>query len=246
MRAIALALALAPMLFAGAARAATIDVTGNVVASGLVFGTVMAYNPFPIYPFSNLDGGTGYGTAIDGFASLAGVSPADLTITFGDLERLATSFPSGCSPTPAANCATASNSWGNADAGVPYFTVALAGSGTILSGELLSWTTTTNTAWGPNPSFGQGSGTGLVRFHSGAAPYLAEVLALTGGTGLVELSSDRFAAVCAGSDPCGFSLDARLTFVPEPSAAIFLGTGLAGLAGARRRAVPEARPDSRG
>jgi hypothetical protein len=92
---------------------------------------------------------------------------------------------------------------------------------------LLSWATTTNTAWGPNPSFGQGSGAGLIHFETGVSPYLDEVLALTGGTGLVEVSSDRFTSICSiGSDPCGFSLDATLTFVPEPTSALLIGMGL--------------------
>ncbi len=210
------------------ARAATIDVSGTITASGLSFGTVMAYNPFPVYPFSNLDGGAGTATDIDGFSTLFGVSPSDLTITFGDLERVGTSFPGGCVPTGAANCPSATNNWGNTDATAPYFTIGLTGSGTILSGTLLTWATTTNTAWGPNPEFGQGSGSGLILFETGVSPYLEEVFALTGGTGLVEVSSDRFTAICSvGSDPCVFSLDATLTFVPEPTTAFMLGLGLA-------------------
>jgi hypothetical protein len=215
----------------GSAAAATLDVTGLVTASGLNFGTVMAYQPFTIYPFSNLDNGTGSATAVSGFASLAGVAPADLTIRFGDLERTGPTWPGGCTPTPAANCPSVSNAWGNTDAGTPYFEIDLAGTGTILSGTL-QWTTTTNTTF-PSATFGQGSGVGTVVFGSGLAPYLDDVFALTGGTGVAQIGSNRFNAVCSGGDPCNFSLDATLTFVPEPTSALLIGAGLALLACAR-------------
>lgn len=229
-------LAVATLFGVRPAAAGSIDVNGTVTASGLNTGTIMAYNPFLIHPFSALDGGTGAATNISGISTLAGVNPADLTITFGDLERTGTSFAGGCTPTPAANCSFVTNHWGNTDAGAPYFDIQLAGTGTILSGEIQFWNTTTNTTY-PSTSFGQGSGVGLIVFTGGLAPYFGEVLGLTAGTGLAEISTDSFNALCLpGSDPCAFTLDATLTFVPEPTTAVFMGLGLASLATGRPRA----------
>jgi hypothetical protein len=104
-----------------------------------------------------------------------------------------------------------------------------------LSGTIQSWTTTTNTTYPGNPNFGQGSGVGSILFTGGLAPYIDEVLALTDGTGIAQLGSTRFNAVCStGSDPCSFSLDATLTFVPEPTTALLVGLAMTGLAVRRR------------
>lgn len=233
----AISIGLVSGLLVRTASGATIESSGTVTASGLNFGTVLAYNPFAIYPFSNLDSGAAVATAIAGFSSLASVSPADLTITFGDLERVGTNFPGGCVPSPAANCTSVTNVWGNNDATTPFLNVHLAGVGTILSGTIQSWQTTTDTTYPGNPSFGSGTGVGIVQFHGGLNAYWNEVLALTGGTGIAQVTSTRFNSVCSiSADPCPFSLNATLTFVPEPSSALFIGMGLMALGFRPRRA----------
>lgn len=53
--------------------------------------------------------------------------------------------------------------------------------------------------------------------------------------------------ICAvGSDPCGFSLDATLTFVLEPTTALLLGMGLAILGRRGGPTRPEAGHDRLG
>ena len=79
---------------------ATIGVAGSVVASDLsgpLSFTVPGTPPIPIFAPNSLDNGSGTATSIDGFTSLAGVDPMDLTLTFGDIERLATIFGPGAS-----------------------------------------------------------------------------------------------------------------------------------------------------
>jgi len=124
------------------AYAATIGIDVTVSASDLS-GPLMftvPIGPTPILAYNALDAGTGAATSISGFATLAGVTPSDLTLSFGDLERLGTTFrPGGCTPSPPpafSNCDTATNSYGDADAGANFFQLVLAGTGTILTGQV--------------------------------------------------------------------------------------------------------------
>ncbi len=226
MRKLALTVGLFTMLGSGAAvdsSPATIEIAGSVVASDLsgpLSFTIPGSPPVPLFAPNSLDSGVATATSIDGFTSLAGVDPMDLTITFGDIERLSTIFtPGGCTPMPPpgfSNCATTSHIFGEGDAGPNFFDVALAGTGTILSGEIVSFMTTTDT----DPL---------------SPPYLDEVLALSGGTGLAAGTLDTFDAFCLpGADPCTFTIAGALSFVPEPSTGLLLATGLLGLALRRR------------
>jgi hypothetical protein len=224
-----------------AAPAATISGNLSVVASGLS-GPLMftlPTGPTPIYAYNALDSGTGTATSISGFASLIGVTPSDLTMTYGDIERLSTTYsPGGCSPVAPplwSNCASSTNNYGNSDAGPTFFNVILAGTGTILSGTIISLATLTNTTVA-SPGFATATGSGLIQFTSGLAPYYTEALSLTGGSGYANLNLSSFNPVCAlGSDPCGFNASGTLTFVPEPSTALLLGGALAALAALRGR-----------
>ncbi len=230
-----------------AALAATISGNLSVSASGLsgpLMFTVPS-GPIPIYAYNALDSGTGVATAIAGFASLVGVTPSDVTMTFGDIERLSTTYtPGGCVPVPPpgySNCLTSTNNYGNADAGPTFFTVIRAGVGTILSGSVLSLATLTDTNVA-SPGFATATGSGSILFTGGLAPYYAEVLSLTGGSGLASVSMSSFNPVCLpGTDPCGFNSPGTLTFVPEPSTAVLLGGALAALAGLRGSAASRQR-----
>ncbi len=244
MRKLALTVGLFTMLGSGAAvdsSPATIEIAGSVVASDLsgpLSFTIPGSPPVPLFAPNSLDSGVATATSIDGFTSLAGVDPMDLTITFGDIERLSTIFtPGGCTPMPPpgfSNCATTSHIFGEGDAGPNFFDVALAGTGTILSGEIVSFMTTTDTD--PlSPDFATATGSGAFLFSGGLSPYLDEVLALSGGTGLAAGTLDTFDAFCLpGADPCTFTIAGALSFVPEPSTGLLLATGLLGLALRRR------------
>lgn len=219
------------------ASAATITGSYGVTASSLS-GTVMFYAAadFPIHPYDELDNGSGSASSIIGFTTLAG-QEAFLTMEFGDLERLGTTWtPGGCSPAaPFSNCATASNHYGEADAGANYFRLLLSGN-PILTGYVASVTTLTDTD--PlSPDFATATGSGTVVFTSGVGAYWTEVLNLTGGTGNVSLSIDSFDPVCAVySDPCDFDMSsATLTFLPEPSTGALVGGVLFALPMLRRR-----------
>jgi hypothetical protein len=120
------------LVCAHAASAATITGTLTTIASDLS-GPLMftvPIGPTPVYAYNALDGGTGVAASISGFASLVGVTPSDLTLSFGDLERLSTTFaPGGCTPVapPAySNCDTVTNNYGDLDASPSYFDVILA------------------------------------------------------------------------------------------------------------------------
>jgi len=227
-------------LSAHAASAATIGIDLDLLASDLS-GPLMftvPVGPTPIYAYNALDGGTGAASSISGFASLLGVSPSDLTLSFGDLERLSTTFsPGGCTPTAPpgfTNCDTATNTYGDGDAGPNFFNIILAGTGTILFGEVVSVDVVVDTDLSSS-GFATATGAGTIFFTSGLAPYFAEVLSLTGGTGLASLSLGSFDPVCIpGSDPCPFESSGSLIFVPEPSSAALLGGALVAFAWGRR------------
>lgn len=229
------------LLFAHAASAATITGTLTTIASGLS-GPLMftvPIGPTPVYAYNALDGGTGVAASFSGFPSLVGVTPSDLTLSFGDLERLSTTFtPGGCTPVapPAySNCDTVTNTYSDVDASPSYFDVVLAGTGTILTGTILSVDVITDTDLA-SPGFATGTGSGTILFTGGLAPYFAEVLSLSGGTGLANLSLDAFDPVCLpGTDPCGFVSGGTLTLVPESSTVMLLGSALAALSVTRRR-----------
>ncbi len=242
-RAIRVALALASsvlFLYTHDASAATIGVDLGVVASDLS-GPLMftiPIGPTEIIAYNALDGGTGLATSITGFASLAGVTPSDLTLSFGDIERLSTTFtPGGCTPTPPPgfiNCDTAINTYGEGDAGPNFFDVILAGIGTILSGQVIAVDVVTDTDLS-SPGFATATGSGTLLFTSGLAPYFAEMQSLTGGTGVAGVTLNSFDPVCfPGTDPCSFQSSGTLTFVPEPTTAALLGGALAALAMGRR------------
>lgn len=216
--------------------AATIGFSGSVNLSGLsevVFTTPALQQA---RTFLNFNSSSSVATSINGFSSLAGVNLADLGANSGDLESVSRTYsPSGCTPVagnPAANCATVMNNWGETDGNPNFFNITLAGSGTILSGVYQSLVSTiiTDTA---SPNFGTGSTTGVIQIVSGQAPYYSEVLALTGGTGLVTLTSSPTTS-CGAANPCNQGTVSTLTFVPEPTTIMLMGLGLVGLAAIKR------------
>lgn len=227
------------MLSASPVQGATITFTGTVDASGLSGPLLFTISGIPVYAYNELDAGSATATSITGFSSLPGVTPSDVTSTFGDVERLSTTFtPSGCSPTPppgATNCSTATNTYGEGDASPNSFDISLAGVGTILTGEIVSTSVTTDTD--PlSPGFATATASGTILFTGGMAPYLGEVLSLTGGTGLVDVVFDTFDPLCLpGTDPCTFTYSGTITVVPEPATGLLLALGTVGIAAVRRR-----------
>ncbi len=224
-----------------AATAGTIDLNGSLLASDAT-GPVMLTVPGPIalQAFNALDNGFASVTTVTDFPSFAGVDPLEIAITFGDLERLSTVFsPAGCAPVggdPFSNCATVSNQYGEGDGSPSFFAVDVLGVGTVLSGEFISLVATTDSDIS-SPGFGSATASGSVLITGGLAPYLTDVLAMTGGTGIGILDIASFNSLCTtGADPCSFSVTGSLMFVPEPSTALLIGGGLAVLSVRRRRA----------
>lgn len=233
--------ALLVCLFLASSASAQIFMDATVRATGLRTDPVMAYSPFEIRPYGNLDAGRS-NHAEGGFTSDAEWS--SLIVTFGDLEWLGTSFLDGCTPTPEANCPSATNHWGDTDGALPFMAIRAAGLRDVLVGTVLSLDTTTNTTYRGlgDSEYGKSTGFGMVRFTGGRGAYFDGVMALTGGTGLAEIRAWGFNGICVrGSDPCGYSMQAVMTLVPEPTTAVLVAAGLACLASGRERSAGAAK-----
>jgi len=199
--------------------AATMSLNGSVSLStlGEVIFTTLGGTQARTY--QNINSGSSTATSISGFASLAGVSPSDITTAYGDLETISTTYtPSGCTPVagvPSANCATAIITRGENDGSTVPFTISRAGVGTILTGTFISLTTTviTDTA---SPNFGAGITVGQIQILGGLAPYVTEAFALTGGTGRVGFASSPTSPSC-GTPTCVQNTVSELTFAPPPT-----------------------------
>lgn len=109
----------------------------------------------PFYAFKNLDNGSGAATAIGGFASLAGVPPANLTFTFGDLELV--NF--------IGTLTTGTEVYGEGDASPLFFNMFKSGA-PIASGTGLVLNVVTDRTLG-SPTFGQATGFGSVTLTGG-------------------------------------------------------------------------------
>ncbi len=227
------------------ARSATLGFSGtfdaNDLSGPLMLTVPSLFGNIPVYGYNQSDNGVGAVTSVTGFSSLAGVNLADLTITYGDIERLSTTFsPQGCVPTYSggtySNCDTVTSNSGEGDSVQNFVHVFLAGTTSpILTGEILSLSGTTDSN-PASPTFATATGTLTGRLTGGVAPYYTEVLAITGGTGDFTGLLSTFDPLCIpGTDPCQFSNAGTISFVPEPNTALLLGIGLTAL-GIRRRA----------
>lgn len=201
-----------------AASAATFDFTGDLQAAGgngqpWVLGSFM---------WGTIETGSGQGTSQSGFSYFDTHAIGSLTFTFGDLE-----MTSSQSPGPGLG---GFEYYSEDDASVMPFTINLSGV-PIATGTSVYLRTEVD-----NDSDITAIGTGRVVLTTpGADPaFFNEVMALTGNTGILDVSLTSFFPV---NDAGLFSTAGSFTTVPEPGEyAAVAGAGLAGLALWRRRA----------
>ena len=216
---------LALFAFAPALLAQTISVDGTVTAVNA--DTNAAWLAFvggtPYYPYTGVSSGTGAATAINGFASLTGVTPADLTYSFDNLDL--TAYSGGG---PGASVETYTPGSGS------DFTFFLNGQ-PLATGEVISFVVTTG--------FDTGLATAVGSLHlssPGTDPaFFNEVSALTGGANLVSFSAPNLFFDLAPSLAQGVFHSAgtfSVTPVPEPAGcAALAGLAAVGCAFIRRR-----------
>lgn len=216
--------------------AATIDVSGSIVASDATGPYILTYGGVDFYAFNNFNNGTATATGFNGFSSLAGVSPSNISFDFGGVVRLSTvTNPASC--TYGVDCLQSISSYGGPSSSFDVYV-----NGTwVANGYVSSFVATTITdPNNPNFATATASGTAVVT-GAGAGPnsFYNEVMSLTGGSGVVGVNAPQFYTL-AYTDPATFQLSGTLT-VPEPSALALLGVASIVLL-ATRMLLPERAP----
>jgi len=198
---------------------ATVDFEGTVVASDDSGPYLLTVYGIDFFAFKNLDSGTAAATSSSGFTSLLGVSPANVSFQFGDLELLDVIYGAG----------TATEVYGEGDGSPSFFDVYVSSTHVATGSDLqVSIVTDTNPL---SPNFATATGSGVVTLTGPSGqPFFDEVAVLTGGSGMLEITLSSFIPL-ALSDPTTFAYEGTLTTVPIPPAVWLLGFGILGLLG---------------
>ncbi len=209
-------------------------------APPLIVVAVPGLGDVPFYAWKSVDNGLGTVTAQDGFTSLAGVAPADLTFDFGDVELLQLDFGAG----------TATETYGEGDAGARYFNLYLEGN-KIATGMDFSLSIVTDTDPG-SAGYTLATGTGSVTLQSvGGHGFVDDLIALQGNP-VLNLSISSFISPVFVANPVpgveradfyynDYSIAGSGSAVPEPEEyAVMVSFALVGWA-AWRRSRPQSR-----
>ena len=163
--------------------AATIDFTGSQLLSDATGPFVINIGGVNLFAFNNSDDGSAQATAVSGLASMKNRPASDLTFRFGDIERLSTTTePENC--VYGVDCLRSSSTYGEVDGSPDFFEMLVDGS-VVASGQFVSYTTTIITDTG-SPDFATTSTAGALELTTGSGALFAEVMALTGGTGIID------------------------------------------------------------
>jgi|688.fasta_scaffold414608_2 hypothetical protein len=188
----------------------------------------------PFYAWKQVDNGQGTVSAHAGFGSLGGVPAADLTFEFGDLELLQLDFGAN----------TATETYGEADAGARFFNLYLQGN-KIATGMDFSLSIVTDTDRN-SPNFTLATGTGSVTLQSVGGHGFVDDLTAIQGSPVLNLSISSFTSPVFVANPIpgvdrapqyfnDYTIAGAGTAVPEPEAyAALAAAGLVGWATWRR------------
>jgi hypothetical protein len=200
----------------------------------LIVVPVPGLGEVPFYAWKAVDNGQGIVSAHAGFGSLSGVLAADLTFEFGDLELLQLDFGAN----------TATQTYGEADAGARFFNLYLQGN-KIATGMDFSLSIVTDTDRN-SPNFTLATGTGSVTLQSVGGHGFVDDLAAIQGSPVLNLSVSSFTSPVFVANPTpgieraahyfnDYTIAGGGTAVPEPEAyAALAAAGLVGWATWRR------------
>lgn len=214
---------------ASSAWGASLTLQGSGTASDATGPIIAEVGGQPARAFRSVDSVSLEATSIDGFASLAAVSPSSVELSFGELELIEATIGQGFAVTR----------YGDTDQSPNY--LALTGPAGILafgSVESFEILFDTNPA---SPGFLTATAEATLQLF-GPAPsaFFQEVLALSGHSGVAVVTISRFEASSFG-DPATFALEGAFMPVPECSAAAGLSVAWVALLAMAARSPAPAR-----
>jgi hypothetical protein len=215
-------IAAAAFLTTVGAQAATFQFEGTLRSSDNTSPPVeplITVTGIDFFSFKRVDNGLGHLTAFDGFSSLMGIAPADITFAFGDLELESMVLGGGIG----------TQVYGEIDASPRYFDLFVQGVKVATGGDF-GLTIVTDTDSG-SPNFTLSTGTGTVTLQEvGGHSFVSELQTLQGDSVLRLDISSFVSPVIIFNDRSvanfnDYTIGGGGVAVPEPSSIGLLALG---------------------